>query len=334
MADYGDDDGIMATNDSANLAKRCCVQLNYWEDPFIQCLSRHGHADRKPPEINRGYYARVSALTQLVNQLISVIDKTGSAFQIVNLGAGFDTLYWRLKSLYLSHKKNGPAVLKAFVEIDMMAVTMHKVHCIRRRPKLLQVLGEDIRFSSSELHATDYHLIHADLRTMTVGDGAKSLHDKLFKDCALDPNVATIFISECVLVYMEPTFSGSLLQWISTHFPKCFHVNYEQVNLNDRFGEIMQDNLHDIHADLLGLQVCETIQTQEQRFTSNGFDEAKAWDMNHIYNQFLPRPEIERIEKIEFLDERNLLEQLLSHYCITVASKGMSDHIRVQDLVH
>jgi len=334
MADYGDDNGIMATNDSANLAKRCCVQLNYWEDPFIECLSR-GHGDRKPPEINRGYYARVSALTQLINQLISVIDKTGSPFQIVNLGAGFDTLYWRLKQLYLSNKKHGPsATLKAFVEIDMIAVTMHKVHCIRRRGKLLQVLGEDIRFSSSEMHATDYHLITADLRTVGTTEGAKVLHDKLFKDCALDPEVPTIFLSECVLVYMEPSFSGSLLQWISTQFPKCFHLNYEQVNLNDRFGEVMLDNLHDIHADLLGLPVCESIQTQEQRFTSNGFDEAKSWDMSHIYNQFLPRPEIQRIEKIEFLDERNLLEQLLSHYCITVASKGMGHHVRVEDLVH
>ena len=79
------------------------------------------------------------------------------------------------------------------------------MHCIRQRPKLLQVLGEDIRFSSSELHATDYHLIHADLRTMTVGDGAKSLHDKLFKDCALDPNVSGLqqllfFAFACMLL--------------------------------------------------------------------------------------------------------------------------------------
>lgn len=335
MADYGDDDGIMATNDSANQAKRCCVQLNYWDDPFIECLSR-GHGERKAPEINRGYYARVSALTQLMNQLISVIDKTGSAFQIVSLGAGFDTLYWRLKSLYLNAKKpaSSSAVMKAFVEVDLMTVTMHKVHAIRRKPKLLQVLGEEIRFSTSELHASDYHLIHADLRTVSGSDGAKILQDKLFKDCSLLPDVPTIFLSECVLVYMEANLSASLLKWISSHFDKCFFLNYEQVNLNDRFGEVMLHNLHDMHADLLGLPVCQSTQTQEERFTSNGFDEAKSWDMNHIYNQFLPRAEIQRIEKIEFLDERNLLEQLLSHYCITVASKGMRDHVRVQDLAH
>ena len=330
MADYGDDEGIMATNDCASLAKRFCVQLNYWEDPFIDFLS-HGHPERKAPEINRGYYARVSAMSQLLHQLVSVIEKTGSPVQIVNLGAGFDTLYWRLKS-HSKDKGSAVANLRAFVELDMMAVTMRKLHYIRRRPQLLQVLGEDIRFSSSELHASDYHLVTADLRSVDQDDG-KALHDKLFKDCGLDASVPSIFISECVLVYMEPSLSSRLLSWISGHFDRCFHVNYEQVNLDDRFGHIMMDNLHEIHADLLGLEVCKSLATQEQRFTQAGWEEARAWDMNHIYSHFLPRAEVERIEKIEFLDERNLLEQLLSHYCITVAAKGMRDQISVQDLV-
>ena len=348
-----------------------------------------GHFERKAPEINRGYYARVSALTQLLHQLISVIEKTSAGnssdngssrgpvpVQIVNLGAGFDSLYWRLKSHRFSgsspsrksnssgltgaggsasgsggsgsssntassNSSNNPGVsLRSFVEVDLIGVTMRKLNCIRRRPELLQLLMQDgeeqeIRFSQSELHASDYHLITADLRSAAASEhAAQTLKDKLMKDCNLDPDVVTIFLSECVLVYMEVTQSAALLQLLSSCFDRCFHINYEQVNLNDRFGQIMSDNLRQMHADLLGLDACQSIETQEKRFTNHGFDEAKSWDMNHIYNKFLPRPEIERIEKIEFLDERNLLEQLLSHYCITVAAKGMAQHVHVKDLVH
>lgn len=45
--------------------------------------------------------------------------------------------------------------------------------------------------------------------------------------------------------------------------------------------------------------------------------------MDTIYKYFLPRPEVDRIERLEFLDERDLLEQLLKHYCIVIASKGL-----------
>ena len=40
--------------------------------------------------------------------------------------------------------------------------------------------------------------------------------------------------------------------------------------------------------------------------------------MNEIYD-YLPKDEIARVEKIEFLDERELVKQLFEHYCITFA---------------
>ena len=55
------------------------------------------------------------------------------------------------------------------------------------------------------------------------------------------------------------------------------------------------------------------------RFLNCGFSEANAWTMQEIY---LNQVDKERIERIEFLDEANLLEQLLNHYSITVAYKG------------
>lgn len=45
--------------------------------------------------------------------------------------------------------------------------------------------------------------------------------------------------------------------------------------------------------------------------------------MNEIYRA-IPQTEIQRIEKIELLDEQELLRQLFDHYCITVAYKSES----------
>ena len=40
-----------------------------------------------------GYYARVEGMKTLVNQFL---ETTGRNCQVVNLGAGFDTLFWQL----------------------------------------------------------------------------------------------------------------------------------------------------------------------------------------------------------------------------------------------
>ena len=47
--------------------------------------------------------------------------------------------------------------------------------------------------------------------------------------------------------------------------------------------------------------------------------------MQEIYTTCIDQVDKERIERIEFLDEANLLEQLLNHYSITVAYKGFKN---------
>ena len=61
------------------------------------------------------------------------------------------------------------------------------------------------------------------------------------------------------------------------------------------------------------------------RFTNTGWDGAQALEMNQVYHFVIPSCETQRIEKIEFLDERELLDQLLHHYCICVAWKDCLD---------
>jgi len=64
------DEAVRATNDDAASCKRSAVQIGYWNDPYIQFVTKA--SEHKPPEISRGYYARVKGVQGLVRQFLEV----------------------------------------------------------------------------------------------------------------------------------------------------------------------------------------------------------------------------------------------------------------------
>lgn len=302
-------EGIIATNDDASNCKRFAVKVGYWSDPYIQYFVRS--AERRPPEINRGYFTRTEAIKTLVQRFLQI--SQGKNCQIVNLGAGYDTLFWRLQEQgYFPHK---------YVEVDFPSVTSRKCHYIKNfKPLLEKVVSEDdeIRISSCELHSDRYHVVACDLKNTT------GLETKLFTECNLDKSLPTVFISECVLVYVDVLDSGRLLNWISKTFSDVVFINYEQVNMDDRFGQVMISNLLQRQCVLAGVSVCKSLESQSQRFKDQSWDDAISLDMNTMYHK-LPYKDIERIESLEFMDEKDIFEQLMRHYCITVAHKDSSN---------
>lgn len=170
--------------------------------------------------------------------------------------------------------------------------------------------------SLTEGHSLDsdrYCIIGADLRDLP------GLEEKL-KKFQINPELPTLFLSECVLVYMTPEKSSKLLNWVAHTFPTAMFINYEQVNMNDRFGQIMIENLQRRQCNLAGVDVCQSLDSQKERFLTAGWESVKALDMMKIYSM-LPREDVARIERLEFLDEKELLHQLLQHYCICWAVK-------------
>jgi [phosphatase 2A protein]-leucine-carboxy methyltransferase len=114
--------------------------------------------------------------------------------------------------------------------------------------------------------------------------------------------------------------------------------------MNDNFGRIMLDNLRSRGCQLAGVDACLSPQTQIDRFDKKifsfvknnvkyflnlfanrfvrvGWDSARSWNMINIY-EYLPVDDRYRMERLEMLDELELLQQLLQHYCITIAWKG------------
>lgn len=87
---------------------------------------------------------------------------------------------------------------------------------------LLLLKDGEVRFNPTDLHAANYHIMGLDLRNL------EEVENKL-KQAEIDFTIPTIFLAECVLVYIETNYCANLLKWFSGHFPSAVFVNYEQV---------------------------------------------------------------------------------------------------------
>ncbi|CAI2349230.1 unnamed protein product [Caenorhabditis sp. 36 PRJEB53466] len=305
-----DDYSVQRTNDDATQCKNFAIQKGYWQDEFIARFANSAanvSEARRFPEISMGYWARTAAIEKYVREFLKEFN--GNA-QVVSLGCGFDTLFWRLVS--------SDAKLVKYVEVDFSSVTSKKIRHILKPVGAGSVdlkasfAQEPVVSHHADLHAGNYHLIGADLRQ------SKELEQKLVT-CQLDFDIPTIFIAECVLVYMSAAASSGLLQQLVSLFRTPAFVNYEQFRTSDEFTRVMEQNLGERGIQLHGLEMCESAEKQEERFRSAGFKSVKVQDMNQIFKTFLDKSEVSRIREIEMLDEMELLDQLLAHYCIVFA---------------
>ncbi|KAJ7397394.1 Leucine carboxyl methyltransferase 1 [Pitangus sulphuratus] len=238
------------------------------------------------PPREPGYYARVHGVSYLIKAFLK---RTECNCQIVNLGAGMDTLFWRLKGM--------PPVTGSVVGYNEAALPdSHSLDSSR-----YSIVGADLRFSSD-------------------------LEEKLKKH-NLDVHLPTLLVAECVLVYMTPQQSANLLKWAASTFPVAMFINYEQVNMTDRFGQIMIENLQRRQCNLAGVEVCRSLDSQSRKEKLKTSCGSLVWYMDskgRSSGGTMDKP-LERIEALEFLDEKELFEQLMQHYCICWASKDSSN---------
>jgi len=310
------DEAIQYTNNDACSFKSYAVSKGYWHDPFVQYFSRPSNSIRehKAPEMSRGYFTRVHAIRNLLDKFL---DATKLQCQIINIGAGFDTLFFNLE-------QNNRLPVK-YIEIDFGQTCKMKTRIIRSNKSLLNSISKHHQAESSpnadfiadntELFTKCYNLLSVDLRNLTHLDAKLS-------QCDSDASLPTFVIAECVLVYMATEHSDNLLKFLSAKFAHCAIVNYEQCNLNDKFGEIMLENMEMRSCKLLGTDACQSKDAQIERFKRNGFTNCKIMDLTCYYRNVLTPEERRRIESIEFLDEAELLFQLLDHYAVSFALKS------------
>jgi len=158
--------------------------------------------------------------------------------------------------------------------------------------------------------------------------------------------VPTLFVSECVLIYMEAQFSTRLVEWAGSRLEDASFVLYEQILPDDAFGRVMMANIKARGCDLLSIHDFPSVEAQMKRFTDHQFEMAQCWDMNDVYYKFLDPAErttcvsrslivctlvappsthslcrVSRRERLEIFDELEEFHMLQAHYCVVVASR-------------
>lgn len=109
---------------------------------------------------------------------LSFIQLAKGNAQIVNLGCGFDTLFWRLAVCHLSslqqlltYAQEQGLAMERFVEVDFSAVVERKKNVIRKNQQLVAQTGGTCapyapRAQLNTGVAERYHLVTADLRDL------------------------------------------------------------------------------------------------------------------------------------------------------------------------
>lgn len=286
------DNAVEGTSDDAAISKLSAATLGYFDDKFMTYFVGRKKFIRRSPIINRGYFARVAARDELIKQFLEICNKN---CQILSLGAGSDTLYFRLAEKDMMPKR--------YVEVDLPGVVVRKQKIIAQTKALNSLVDDKV-----------YSLFDADIvKTEELLKALKEL--KNFDFC-----LPTMILSECVLVYLEPENSMKILKMISNQFVNSSIFVYEQVRPDDAFGKVMMENLRQRGCPLKGLVAHRSPEMQIDRFMNVAeFTHCECYDMNQIYYEILPKELINKIEKLEIFDEFEEWHIMSAHYAIVVA---------------
>jgi [phosphatase 2A protein]-leucine-carboxy methyltransferase len=177
--------------------------------------------------------------------------------------------------------------LAKYIEIDFPEVTAKKAMTIRKSKDLSEILGDTNigglpsglfccaiashihvgqANGGTSLHAPVYSLLPADLRLPPSETLASLLTSSSNNPSGpsspplLSPSLPTLLLFECVLVYMSPEASSSLVQWFVDYFSSGNQqdavlggIVYEMFGLGDSFGRVMLNNLKVLIIVLLSI---------------------------------------------------------------------------------
>ncbi|KAJ7074545.1 S-adenosyl-L-methionine-dependent methyltransferase [Mycena amicta] len=310
------DSSVRLTDSDAALARLSAVQKKYLEDPFIKHLVPRAHLQPpRPPLINIGTFVRATAIDELVVKWLRTSAGLGTRCQIVSLGAGSDTRFWRLATG--AYKDS----LATYIELDFPEITTKKAMAIRKSKDLSAVLGDvTISHGGTGLTSSNYHLLPVDLRLPPTATLAKLLASE--NDAILSPTLPTLLLFECVLVYMTPEASSAVLRWFVDFFSAAESaalgsIVYEMFRLQDSFGRVMIENLKARNVSLPGAAPYPDMDSLPRRFIDVGFSTAQALTLKDIRKAYISASELERIAHLELVDEIEELDLVLDHYAIT-----------------
>ncbi|XP_076857570.1 tRNA wybutosine-synthesizing protein 4 isoform X2 [Brachyhypopomus gauderio] len=306
------DAAVQGTNDSSVVSKVSAASQGYFHDDFLQHFVCK--ASRRAPLINRGYYVRWKAVDHCVKQFLHVTE-TCARRQILSLGAGFDSLYFRLHA--------DKALERAIVfEVDFPDVARRKADLINGTSCLKDALADgdlsaqtDSGAGPAYVSSAQYYLLGLDVRD-------EKMVEKVLTAAGLQLTCPTLLLSEVVLTYMETSWSDAVIGWAARMLPQALFVMYEQICPGDPFGRVMQSHFLKLNSKIHALCQYPDTAAQTQRFLQKGWEKCVCMDINQFYFSLLAEVERKRVENLEPFDEFEEWHQKCSHYFILTASNG------------
>jgi len=231
-APHRDDDGdvrsveagrdaiIQQTDHDASSTRMSTVSLGYLDDPFAKAFLAPGEQiTKRYPTIHRGTYVRTEAIDKLVIRFLDTRPEQNK--QIVSLGAGSDTRFFRLTS----RKSGSPLSKVTYHELDFEANANQKRTILRQSTELSDCLKE------AEQNGSTYHLHAIDLRDLT------NKSPPIIP--GLDPTLPTLLLSECCLCYLPPDAAASVLQYFTMNLPGSLaFILYEPIRPFDALARL------------------------------------------------------------------------------------------------
>ncbi|XP_029385841.1 tRNA wybutosine-synthesizing protein 4 [Echeneis naucrates] len=303
----GRDSAVQGTNDSSVVSKLSAAAQGYFHDAFLQHFVCK--VSRRAPLINRGYYVRWRAVDHCVRRFLQITESCCRR-QILSLGAGFDSLYFRLRADEALH---GVVVL----EVDFPDVSRRKAALIGSNVTLRGMLGPHLSPHTGPVYvsSSQYRLLGVDIREEAQVEAALGA-------AGLDWAAPTLILSEVVLTYMETQWSDVVISWAAKLLPQSLFVMYEQIRPDDPFGRVMQDHFLKLNSALHALRQYPDSAAHTRRFLDKGWEHCECLDMNDFYLGLIPEEERSRVEILEPFDEYEEWHQKCSHYFILTASRG------------
>ncbi|KAH0786130.1 Leucine carboxyl methyltransferase family protein [Histomonas meleagridis] len=270
--------------DAAN-SKLCAVSRGYYDDPYIGYFVPY-KVNQLPP-MNLGYYVRSLSMLEAIKKFHEL---HGESVQVVILGCGYDTLFWRLRDMGIKFSK--------WYDLDL--------------PFIVKKKGPIIS-SNSIFHPVDnYFLIECDLSK------ENSVEESLLK-YSFDINSPTIFVDECTLIYVDPFAVDKIIKFAGSLKSSAF-ISYGMIKPNDQFGQMMVKNFDSFGAPLKGIARYPTVESHKERFLNGGYANVKAADMNVAMRSVPTQQDILRVRRLEMQDDPDELAFMLSHYVLVIAS--------------
>lgn len=340
MKDPNADYRIIATAEDAILAKDATAKAKYYRDPFVDAFA-HAASIRQQnrrrhfqPIIKRGTHARVCCMDRAVTAFLksqAAASSSTTSCEIVVLGAGKDTSYFRfitkslmgMEDFVKNRKQKLPSV--HWYEVDHASVIHEKAKTIQGSNMLSQCCPNFKATTAGYCSKNgQYHLVAADLR-----DPPQEILQRL----ALKPDRPTLFLLECVFMYMPEESTQSLLTHLASSKQdgaNAWIAMYEPILGSDAFGNMMEQNL--VQAQVASPDCCllqtRTLHGQLEKLLQAGFSgRTVGCDMWEAYESIVTAEQRRIANRAEFLDEMEEWMLIMRHYCFVVATTAKNDDL-------